>query len=42
MRDSFLGTISPITGALITADNASYVYTGVQAQYKIGNINLNT
>jgi lipid A 3-O-deacylase len=40
MRDSFLGTISPITGALITADNASYVYTGVQAQYKIGNINL--
>ena len=31
---------SPITGALITADNASYVYTGVQAQYKIGKINL--
>ena len=40
LRDSFLGTLSPITGALITADNASYVYTGVQAQYKVGKINL--
>jgi len=39
-RDSFLGTISPITGAMITADNAGYVYTGIQAQYKIGNINF--
>ena len=35
-RDTFLGNISPITGALITADNAGYIYTGVQAQYKIG------
>ena len=39
-RDTFLGNLSPITGALITADNASYVYTGVQAQYKMGAINL--
>ncbi len=39
-RDTFLGNISPITGALITADNATYFYTGVQAQYKIGNLNL--
>ena len=39
-RDSFLGILSPVSGALITADNASYIYTGVQAQYKIGNINL--
>ena len=39
-RNSFLGTISPISGAMITADNASYIYTGVQAQYKIGKINL--
>ena len=28
------------TGALITADNAAYIYTGVQAQYKIGAINF--
>ena len=40
LRESFLGTLSPVTGALFTADNASYVYTGVQAQYKLGNINL--
>ena len=39
-RDSFLGTISPITGAMITADNAGYIYTGVQAQYKIGKLNF--
>jgi len=39
-RDSFLGTISPITGFLITGDNATYLYTGVQAEYNIGKINL--
>ena len=39
-RDTFLGNLSPVTGALITADNASYVYTGVQAQYKIGALNF--
>ena len=39
-RKSFLGTLSPITGAMITADNAIYFYTGIQAQYKIGKINL--
>ena len=39
-RDTFLGNLSPITGFLITADNAGYVYTGVQAQYKLGALNL--
>ena len=39
-RESFLGTLSPVTGAMITADNAAYFYTGIQAQYKIGKINL--
>ena len=39
-RDTFLGNLSPITGAFITADNAGYVYTGVQAQYKIGALNI--
>ena len=39
-RDTFLGNLSPITGAMITADNASYVYTGVQANYKIGSLNF--
>tara|TARA_B100000686_G_C16415036_1_gene774186 strand:+ start:224 stop:739 length:516 start_codon:yes stop_codon:yes gene_type:complete len=39
-RKSFLGTLSPITGAMITADNAAYFYTGIQAQYDMGKINL--
>ena len=39
-RDTFLGNLSPITGAMITADNASYLYTGVQAEYKIGSLNI--
>jgi lipid A 3-O-deacylase len=39
-RNTFLGNLSPITGAMITADNASYFYTGVQAQYKVGVLNL--
>ena len=39
-RDTFLGNLSPITGFLFTADNAGYLYTGVQAQYKLGALNL--
>ena len=39
-RDTFLGNLSPVTGVLITSDNAGYVYTGVQAQYKIGILNI--
>ncbi len=40
IRDSFLGTLSPVTGVMLTADNARYLYTGVQAQYKIGALNI--
>ena len=39
-RDTFLGNLSPVTGLLITADNAGYIYTGVEAQYKLGPINF--
>ena len=39
-RDTFLGNISPITGVMITGDNAGYIYTGIQAQYKIGALNI--
>jgi hypothetical protein len=39
-RNTFLGNLSPITGLLITSDNAGYVYTGVQAQYRIGTLNI--
>ena len=40
VRDSFLGTISPVTGLMLTEKNAAYVYTGVQAQYKMGKLNI--
>ena len=39
-RNTFLGNLSPITGALITADTAGYLYTGIQAQYKLGALNI--
>ena len=39
-RDTFLGNLSPVTGFLFTADSATYLYTGVEANYKVGNINL--
>ena len=39
-RESILGILSPITGAMITTDNAAYFYTGVQVQYKIGKLDI--
>ena len=39
-RKSFLGIISPITGFILTENNAQYFYTGIQAQYKVGLINI--
>ena len=39
-RDTFLGNFSPITGALVTADSAAYIYTGIQANYKKGILNF--
>jgi len=39
-RNTFLGNLSPITGAMITEDNATYFYTGVQANYKMGSLNI--
>ena len=40
LRSSFLGNLSPVTGGMITGDNASYLYTGIQAQYTIGKIDI--
>ena len=40
VRDSFLGSISPVTGFMITENNAAYGYTGIQAFYNIGKINF--
>ena len=40
-RDTFIGNLSPVTGAQLMANNATYLYTGVQAQYELGKINFN-
>jgi lipid A 3-O-deacylase len=40
VRDSFLGSISPITGFMITENNAAYGYTGIQAFYNLGQLNF--
>ena len=39
-RDTAFGKISPITGFMMTADSATYLYTGVQAEYEIGKLNF--
>ena len=39
-RDTFIGRFSPITGGFITDKNSIYLYTGVQAQYEIGAMNI--
>jgi len=40
IRNSFLGKLSPITGGMMTGDNAVYFYTGVQAEYNLGKIKI--
>ena len=39
-RDSWFGKLSPITGAFMTGDQATYAYTGVQANYEFGRLNI--
>ncbi len=39
-RKTFLGTLSPVTGFIMTGDSATYLYTGVQADYNIGKMNF--
>ena len=40
VRESFLGTLSPVTGFMITENNAAYGYTGIQAFYNLGQLNF--
>ena len=39
-KESFLGTLQPITGLMYTADNAGYIYTGVQTNFNAGILNI--
>ena len=37
-KETFIGTLQPVTGVMITADNAGYVYTGFQVPYQSGSL----
>ena len=39
-RNTFLGKFSPLTGAFMTGDNSLYLYTGIQAEYNLGFLNI--
>ena len=39
-RDTFLGKFSPVTGMFMTGKGATYIYTGIEAQYGIGPIKI--
>ena len=39
-RDTIFGRITPVTGAMITNDQATYIYTGVETNYSLGPLNV--
>ena len=39
-RETFLGTLSPITGGFVTENAALYAYTGVEWNFDLGPINF--
>ncbi len=39
-RDTIFGRVSPVTGMMITADNAAYFYTGIEANLDLGPLKL--
>ena len=39
-RDTIFGRISPVTGAMITKDSATYIYTGIETNYSVGRLNI--
>ena len=39
-RDTWLGRFSPTTGAFVTGKSSVYVYTGIEAEYNLGPINI--
>ena len=39
-RDTLIGTFTTITGAFITGKNSTYLYTGIEGQYKLGPVRI--
>ena len=40
IRESVLGEISPVTGFFLTENQAAFLYTGIQAHYNLGDLDL--
>lgn len=40
IRDTWIGRFSPTTGAFVTGKSSVYLYTGIEADYNIGPINI--
>ena len=39
-KDTILGRLTPVTGAMITQDRATYIYTGIETNYSVGRLNI--
>ena len=39
-RDTVIGKFSPITGGFISGNNSIYLYTGIEAQYDLGPLQI--
>ena len=39
-RDTFIGKLSPITGGFFTDKSSIYLYSGIQAEYELGPLNI--
>jgi len=39
-RETFIGKFSPITGGFVTDKSSIYLYTGIQAEYEVGPLNI--
>ena len=39
-KETFVGRFSPITGGFITDKDSVFIYTGIQAQYELGPIQI--
>ena len=39
-RDTWLGRFSPTTGGFVTGKNSVYLYTGIEADYNLGPVNI--
>ena len=39
-KNTIIGKLTPVTGGMITKDKATYIYTGVEANYYLGKLSV--